>query len=164
MNADTSGRVIAQGYNCFVRAKKQSADPLKTIGYVTSFQATEDFQVQEGTCLGNLGPVAIDPQGYSCTINIGVFITSDTTSLENAPKHGSDAVMALQDNLPDREDFMEEATIEKFAYMEFINKKNAAKPIAKFTGVLITSNGVQSEGNAYVRSNVAMRALSWDKN
>ncbi|MDR2193462.1 MAG: hypothetical protein LBP19_03210 [Treponema sp.] len=163
MNADTSGKVIAQGYNCFVRARKGDSDPLKTVGYVTSFQATEDFQVQEAICVGNLGPVAIDPQGYTCTINIGAFITSDTASLANAPKHGADAVMALQDNVPDREDFMEDATIEKFAYLEFINKKNPAIPIAKFTGVLITSNGVQSEGNAYVRTNVSMRALSWNK-
>jgi hypothetical protein len=163
MNADTSGKVIAQGYNCFVRAKKETSDSLKTIGYVTSFQATEDFQVQEATCLGNLGPVAIDPQGYTCSISIGAFITSDTTSLANAPKHGSDAVIAIQENVPDREDFMEEGTIEKFAYMEFINKKNSATPIAKFTGVLITSNGIQADGNAYVRSNVSMRALAWNK-
>jgi hypothetical protein len=163
MQPDTSGAVVAQGYNCFVRAKKAATDPLKTIGYVTSFQATEDFGVQEAVCLGNLGPVAIDPQSYTCTINIGAFITSDTTSLANAPKHGSDAVMALQENVPDREDFMGDGAVEKFAYMEFINKKNATTPIAKFTGVIITSNGVQSEGNAYVRSNVAMRALTWNK-
>ena len=163
MKADTSGTVIAQGYNCFVRAKKESTDPLKTIGYVTSFQATEDFQVQEAVCLGNLGPIAVDPQGYTCNIQIAAFISSDTTSLTNAPKKDSDAVMALQDNIPDREDFMENASIEKFAYLEFFNKKNSTKPIAKFTGVLVTSNGVQSEGNAYVRHNVSMRALSWDK-
>ncbi len=107
--------------------------------------------------------MAIDPQSYSCTINIAAFITSNTASLDNAPKHGSDQVMALQENVPDREDFMGDGAVEKFAYMEFVNKKNITKPICKFTGVIITSNGVQSEGNAYVRSNVAMRAISWDK-
>jgi hypothetical protein len=163
MRADTSGTVIAQGYNCFVRAKKAASDPLKTIGYVTSFQATEDFGVQEAVCLGNLGPVAIDPQSYTCTINIAAFITSDTTTLTNAPKHGSDQIMALQENVPARDDFMGDGAVEKFAYLEFVNKKNATTPICKFTGVIITSNGVQSEGNAYVRSNVAMRAISWDK-
>jgi hypothetical protein len=163
MRADTSGTIIAQGYNCFVRAKKAESDPLKTIGYVTSFQANEDFGVQEAACLGNLGPVAIDPQTYTCTINIGTFITSDTANMNNAPKHGSDAVMALQENVPARDDFMGDGAVEKFAYLEFINKKRSDKPICKFTGVIITSNGIQSEGNAYVRSNVAMRALSWDK-
>jgi hypothetical protein len=163
MNADTSGTIVAQGYNCFVRAKKSDGDTLKTIGYVTSFQATEDFGVQEAVCLGNLGPVAIDPQSYTCTINIAAFITSNATSLTNAPKHGSDTVMALQENIPDREDFMGNGAVEKFSYLEFINKKNATKPIAKFTGVIITSNGVQVDGNAYVRNNVAMRALTWNK-
>jgi hypothetical protein len=146
-----------------VRAKKEESDPLKTIGYVTSFQATEDFGVQEAVCLGNLGPIAIDPQSYTCSIQIAAFITSAPKSLENAPKHGSDKVMALQENVPARDDFMGDGAVEKFAYIEFINKKNSTKPIAKFTGAIITSNGVQSEGNAYVRHNVSLRALSWDK-
>jgi hypothetical protein len=163
MRADTSGTIVSQGYNCFVRAKKADSDPLKTIGYVTSFQATEDFGVQEAVCLGNLGPVALDPQSYTCTIQIGAFITSDTTNMTNAPKNGSDQVMALQDDVPARDDFMGDGAVEKFAYLEFVNKKRSDKPICKFTGVIITSNGVQSEGNAYVRHNVSMRALSWDK-
>jgi hypothetical protein len=60
MNADTSGKVVVQGYNCLVRAGADTSS-VKTIGYVTSFQATEDFHVQEAVCLGNLGPIAIDP-------------------------------------------------------------------------------------------------------
>ncbi|MDR1073939.1 MAG: hypothetical protein LBL45_09750 [Treponema sp.] len=164
MNADTSGKVIAQGYNCFVRVRKEGpTDAIKTIGYVTSFQATEDFQIQEAVCLGNLGPIALDPQGYTCNIQIAAFITSDTTGMGNAPKADSDAAMALQENIPGRDDFMTDGKVEKFAYLEFYNKKNSTKPIAKFTGVIVTSNGVQSEGSAYVRHNVSMRALSWDK-
>jgi hypothetical protein len=68
--------------------------------------------------------------------------------------------------VPSRENFMDgDATsgIVKFAYLDFYDRKNS-KVLAKFTGVLITSNGIQSEGNAYVRTNVSMRALSWDKN
>jgi hypothetical protein len=165
MNADTSGKVIAQGYNCFVRAKKKETDALKTIGYVTSFRATEDFGMQEAVCVGHLGPIALDPQNYNCTIQISAFITSDTNAMTNAPKYGSDSAIALQENIPDRDDFMSDTGtgIEKFAYVEFLNKKNSTKPIAKFTGAAITSNGVQSDGNAYVRTDVAMRALSWDK-
>jgi hypothetical protein len=163
MKADTTGTIVAQGYNCFVRAKKADSDPLKTIGYVTSFQATEDFGVQEAVCLGNLGPIAIDPQSYTCNIQIAAFITSDTANMNNAPKKDSDAAMALQENIPDREDFMGSGAVEKFSYLEFYNKKNSTKPICKFTGVIITSNGIQSEGSAYVRHNVSMRALSWDK-
>jgi hypothetical protein len=159
--ADVTGKLLVQGYNCFVRVSTTenatSAD--QTIGYVTSFQATEDFQVQEAVCLGNLGPVAIDPQGYNCSINIAAFISAD---MSNAPKKDSETPIALEDSMPDREDFMDAANIVKFSYLEFYDKKNN-KVVAKFKGVIVTSNGIQSEGSTYVRTNVAMRALRWDK-
>jgi hypothetical protein len=162
--ADISGKLLVQGYNCFVRVSTNndatSAD--KTIGYVTSFQATEDFQVQEATVLGHLGPVALDPQGYTCNIQIAAFISAD---LKNAPTAKTDTAAAIEDTMPDREKFMSvsgETKIEKFSYLEFYDKKNN-KIVAKFKGVLVTSNGIQSESNAYVRTNVSMRALRWDK-
>jgi hypothetical protein len=63
MKPDIKGQAIARGYNCFVRVSKanDATSPSNTIGYVTSFQATEDFGVQEAVCLGNLGPIALDP-------------------------------------------------------------------------------------------------------
>jgi hypothetical protein len=159
--ADVNGKLTVQGYNCFVRVSmtENAASADKTIGYVTSFQATEDFQVQEAVCLGHLGPVAIDPQGYTCSINIAAFISAD---LSNAP-NDSGTLIALEDNMPDRDEFMSpDSRILKFSYLDFYDRKNK-KIIAKFKGVLVTSNGIQSEGNTYVRTNVAMRALRWDK-
>jgi cytoskeletal protein CcmA (bactofilin family) len=47
----------------------------------------------------------------------------------------------------------------KIAYLDFYNKREA-KVLASFEGVLITSDGINVEGNAYVRNNVQMRALS----
>jgi hypothetical protein len=167
MKSDIHGRTIARGYNCFVRVSKtdNATSASNTIGYVTSFQATEDFGVQEATCLGNLGPIAIDPQSYTCNIQIGAFIPAVKTTLTNAPADGSYAATALESDIPSRAGFMDDsnATVEKYSYLDFYDRKNS-RIIAKFTGVLVTSNGVQSEGNAYVRHNVAMRALSWDKN
>jgi hypothetical protein len=166
MKPDIKGQAIARGYNCFVRVSKKdnATSPDNTIGYVTSFQATEDFGVQEGVCLGNLGPIAIDPQSYTCNIQIAAFIPAVKTALTNAPAEGSYAAAALEDDITSRAGFMDDtnATVEKYSYLDFYDKKND-RVIAKFTGVLVTSNGVQSEGNAYVRHNVAMRALSWDK-
>jgi hypothetical protein len=166
MKPDIKGQTIARGFNCFVRVSKtpDAASPSNTIGYVTSFQATEDFQVQEATCLGNLGPIAIDPQGYNCSINIAAFIPAVKTSLTNAPEAGSLSATPLENDMPSRADFMDDtdAAVERYSYLDFYDKKND-RIVAKFTGVLVTSNGVQSEGNAYVRHNVSMRALSWDK-
>jgi hypothetical protein len=166
MKPDIKGQSIARGYNCFVRVSKtdNATSPSNTIGYVTSFQATEDFGVQEAVCLGNLGPIALDPQSYTCNIQIAAFIPAVKTSLTNAPKAGSLEATPLESDIPSREGFMDDtnATVEKYSYLDFYDKKNS-RIIAKFTGVLVTSNGVQSEGNAYVRHNVSMRALSWDK-
>ena len=166
MKPDIHGRTIARGYNCFVRASKtaDATSPSNTIGYVTSFQATEDFSVQEAVCLGNLGPIAIDPQNYTCNIQIAAFIPAVKTSLVNAPQAGSMAATALENDIPSRADFMDDSNsaVERYSYLDFYDKKND-RIVAKFTGVLVTSNGVQSEGNSYVRHNVSMRALSWDK-
>jgi hypothetical protein len=166
MKPDIKGQAIAKGYNCFVRVSKtdNATSPSNTIGYVTSFQATEDFGVQEATCLGNLGPIALDPQSYTCNIQIAAFIPAVKTTLTNAPVAGSLTATPLESDIPSRAGFMDDtnATVEKYSYLDFYDKKND-RIIAKFTGVLVTSNGVQSEGNAYVRHNVSMRALSWDK-
>jgi hypothetical protein len=166
MKPDIKGRTIARGYNCFVRVSKtaDATSPSNTIGYVTSFQATEDFGVQEAVCLGNLGPIAIDPQSYTCNIQIGAFIPAVKTNLTNAPAEGSLGATPLEDDIPSRADFMDDtnSAVERYSYLDFYDRKNG-RIIAKFTGVLVTSNGVQAEGNSYVRHNVSMRALSWDK-
>jgi hypothetical protein len=171
MSTDVKGHSIARGYNCFVRASKaeDATSPDRTIGYVTSFQATEDFGVQEAVVLGNLGPIALDPQSYTCNIQIAAFILAQKketgTHLENAPTDGTHDAASLEEDIPGRDEFMKDSdtSIEKYSYLDFYNKKTG-KIIAKFTGVIITSNGVQSEGNSYVRHNVSMRALSWNKN
>jgi hypothetical protein len=47
MKPDIHGQTIAMGYNCFVRVATtaDATSASNTIGFVTSFQATEDFQV-----------------------------------------------------------------------------------------------------------------------
>jgi hypothetical protein len=166
MRPDIHGKTIARGYNCFVRVSKtaDATSPSNTIGYVTSFQATEDFSVQEATCLGNLGPVAIDPQGYTCNIQIGAFIPAVKTNLTNAPVSGSMTATPLEDDIPSRADFMDDtdAAVERYSYLDFYDRKNG-RIVAKFIGVLVTSNGIQAEGNTYARHNVSWRAISWDK-
>jgi hypothetical protein len=56
---------------------------------------------------------------------------------------------------------MEAGAVPKIECLIFYNKRGK-KVLASFEGVLITSNGISSEGNAYVRNNVQMRALSMD--
>ena len=157
-----TGNVIARGFNCFVRVGKNPSDA-QNVAFVTGFQATEDFQVQEATVLGVLGPISLDPQGYSCNITCAGFIPAKglvggVTQYEDGGK------ISLMDIMPSRAKFMDEASLEsKIAYLDFYNKKQG-KILAAFTGVIFTSNGLSGEGNQYIRHNVQMRALDWDKN
>ena len=154
---NVTGAIIATGYNCQVRVGSNAADA-QPIALVTSFQANEDFQAQEATCIGNLGPVSIDPQGYICTLTIDGFLPSKKT-LDGAQQYADGGKKAIMDYIPTRAQFMEAGAIPKIAYMDFYNKKDA-KVLAAFEGVLITNDGVSVEGNAYARNNVQARALS----
>jgi len=156
---NVTGAIIATGYNCQVRVGSNAADA-QPIALVTSFQANEDFQAQEATCIGNLGPVSIDPQGYNCTITLDGFLPAKKT-LDGQIQYADGGKKAIMDYIPTRAQFMEAGAIPKIAYMDFYNKKDA-KVLAKFTGVLITSDGISVEGNTYAKNNVQARALSKD--
>jgi hypothetical protein len=152
-----TGTIIATGYNCQFRVGTNAADA-QPVALITSFQANEDFQAQEATCIGNLGPVAIDPQGYNCTITVDGFLPAKKT-LDGAQQYADGGKKAIMDYIPTRAQYMEAGSIPKIAYADFYNKKDA-KVLAAFEGVLISSNGISVEGNAYARNNVQMRALS----
>jgi hypothetical protein len=154
---NVTGAIIATGYNCVVRVGSNAADA-QPIALVTSFQANEDFQAQEATCIGNLGPVSIDPQGYNCTITLDGFLPSKKT-LNNNIQYADGGKKAIMDYIPTRAKYMESGAVPKIAYMDFYNRKDA-KVLAAFDGVLISSDGISVEGNAYARNNVQMRALS----
>jgi hypothetical protein len=156
---NVTGTIIATGYNCQVRVGT-SAAAAEPIALVASFQANEDFQVQEATCIGNLGPVSLDPQGFTCSITLDGFIPAKG-KLDNAIQYADGGRISIGDKIPDREEFVEPGAggLIKFEYLDFYNKK-AGKVLASFHGVLITSYGINAEGNSYVRNNVQMRALS----
>jgi hypothetical protein len=157
---NVTGTIIAAGYNCQARAGTNQSDA-KPIALVASFQANEDFQVQEATVLGNLGPVALDPQGYTCTITMDGFLPAKGVIPEGQQQYDRDeGKVALTNVVKDqtREKFMETGAISKIEYLDFYNKK-AGKVLAAFKGAILTSYGINAEGNAYVRNNVQMRAL-----
>ena len=157
MSANITGAIIALGHNC-----KVVVDGVKTIALVASFQANEDFQVQDAICLNHLGPVSIDPQGYTCTITMDGFLPSMKEKINyNGTTFGDEALMH---NVPSRDTFMNGST-QKFAKIDFVGKDSDGGdvPLASFEGVIVTSNGISAEGNSYVKNNVQMRALSWSK-
>lgn len=152
-----TGEIIAQGFNCIVRVGTNAADA-QAIALVASFQANEDFQVQDAVCLGHLGAVAIDPQGYNCSITMDGFLPFKKT-LDGAIQYAEGGKIALMDIMPTRAKFMDAGAIQKIAYLDFYNKK-AGKVIKAFEGVLISSGSINVDGNAYAKNGVQARALT----
>jgi len=155
--------IIATGYNCHVRVGQNAADAANNIiGMVASFQASEDFQVQEAVCIGNLGPISLDPQGYNCSITVDGFLPAKRV-MDGKQMYADGGKKAIMDYVPDRAKFMvEDGNMPKIAYLDFYNKQSKTI-LCSFSGVLVTNNGVSADGNAYVKNNVQMRALSWNK-
>jgi hypothetical protein len=155
---NVTGTIIASGYNCHVRVGSNAADA-QPIALVASFQANEDFGVQDATVLGHLGPVALDPQSYTCSITMDGFLPAKGV-LDNAIQYADGGKVAVTDVVKDqtREKFMDTASINKTEYLDFYNKK-AGKVLASFKGAILTSYGINAEGSSYVRNNVQMRAL-----
>lgn len=154
---NVSGSVIATGFNCHVRVGTSASDAA-IVAFVTSYQANEDFQVQDAVCIGNLGPISIDPQGYNCTINIGQFIPAKAL-LAGEQQYGDGGKICLMDILPTRAKIMDAGAVQKIEYMDFYNKKDGVI-LDSFSGAIVTSDGKQVDGNTYVRGNVQFRALS----
>jgi hypothetical protein len=155
-----TGTIIAIGFNCQVRSGTNAADA-QPIALVASFQGTEDFGVQDATVLGHLGPVALDPQSYTCSITMDGFLPSKGVIPEGEQQYAGDGgKTAITNVIKDhtREKFMDAGAISKTEYLDFYNRK-AGKVLAAFKGVILTSYGVSADGNAYVRNNVQMRAL-----
>jgi hypothetical protein len=155
-----TGTIIATGFNCQVRAGTDRGDA-KAIALVASFQATEDFQVQEATVLGNLGPVSLDPQGYTCSITLDGFLPTKGAIPNGEQQYSADEGKVGIANVFEkqtRENITLQGSLYKMEYLDFYNKK-AGKVLASFKGVVLTSYGINAEGNSYVRNNVQMRAL-----
>jgi hypothetical protein len=154
---NTTGRTLSIGYQSIIRVntKETSASDAKQVAFATSFHATEEFQVQAATVLGHLGPVSLDPQGWTCTIQIDSFIPF----VRNGDTYDGGGVPII-DLLPDRQAFMDESGegITRIPYLDFYDRK-MDKILASFIGIIVTSAGIQAQENTYNRNNVQMMCL-----
>jgi len=157
---NVTGVVVATGFNCHVRVGSSAIDA-EPIAMVASFQANEDFETQKTTVVGHLGPVSVDPQGYTCTISLDGFLPSRRV-LDGRRQYARGGGRAIMDYVPSRAQYMDAGAIPKIAYLDFFNRRSNTV-LAAFRSVLVTGNGVNADGNGYVRNNVEMQALDWSK-
>lgn len=151
-----TGSIIATGANVQVRVGIKSDAGDITIGLATNVSYTENFAVQDATVIGHLGPVSIDPNGYTCEITIGSFVPAKRAMGDN--NYTSGITKAMNEFIPDRASVEAVSHLKAFQYLEFYNAKEGVV-LAKFSGVIITNTGINVDGNAYVKSNIQMRAL-----
>ncbi len=152
-----TGSIIATGANVLVRVGQTSDSCTEVIGLATNVSYSENFQTQDAVVIGHLGPVSIDPNGYTCEITIGCFIPAKLT-MGASGTYDATASKAVNEFLPSRSGIETDGIKKAFRSLEFYNQKTGVV-IAKFSGVIITNAGMNIDGNAYVKSNVQMRAL-----
>lgn len=168
MGVNTTGTVVSIGLNCFVKAG-ESAASAKVIGFATEASYNESFQTQKCEVLGHYGPVSIDPQSYDCQITISAFVPSAVllASTEQQYKYpdGKTDAISIFDLMPSRSSIADNKEMRKIGYLAFVDGKGISegdkngKVLASFSGVVITSDGMQLSPNSYTRSNVQMMAL-----
>jgi hypothetical protein len=165
--ANTNSHIITNGASVVIRASKNTDSPSDILGLTTNASWQENFSLQEAVVIGHFGPVSIDPQGYNCSITLGVFIP-------RAGKIGNDTynsqiTKGILEDLPVKDEIFTSNGL-KLTYqsLDFYNPHGGSGGngivLAKFYGVMVESEGGQIEGNTYARANITLRALAKDKN
>lgn len=156
-----SENIIAEGFRAYVRVGSSPSDA-QIVGFVDSFSMNEDFQVQEARVLGQVMPIAIDVQGYSCSISLSGFVPSkkvyDNLKNQNA-QAGYNFKKTLFTYAPDASDLMESSTVTKYPYLDFIDCPKEKNIICSAEGILVSNFSISAQGTGYIKANVSMRAL-----
>lgn len=156
-----SENIIAEGFRAFVRVGTSPSDA-EIVGFVDTFSMNEDFQVQEARVLGQLMPIAIDAQGYSCTISLTGFVPSKKV-YESIKNKNAQAGYNFTHNLftyaPDAGEMMESSKITKYPYLDFIDCPKEKNIICSAEGILVGNFSISAQGAGYIKANVSMRAL-----
>lgn len=148
--------LLAKGTSCFVRVGKSASDA-QVIGYVDSFIATKNIQLQRANIIGSVESVSIDAQAVSATISMTGFIANKAVYEGSQTYNGSGKISLASFN-PKNEDFIKANVTTKFGYIDFKDEK---------TGLIITSLNMASassyrvSGNAgaYIKADIQMEAI-----
>jgi hypothetical protein len=162
--ANANSHIITNGASVVIMASKNSDTPDTILGLTTNASWQENFSIQEAVVIGHFGPVSLDPQGYNCSITLGVFIPR-TGKIGNYT-YSSQVSKSILEDLPGKDAIFTNATTGlKLTYQSFaFHNKDTNTTLAKFYGVMLESEGGQVEGNAYARANITLRALAKEGN
>lgn len=148
---------LVSGVNCFVRVGKNSA-AAKKIGYVDSFRATKNIQLQEANIVGEIEPVSIDAVGIRVSLSMSGFLATKKV-YEGGEVFAGMGKVSLSTFNPKSEDFKAENVVTKFPYIDFYDEKTKTI-IASFNSACSESYGISGNAGAYVKIDTSMRAIS----
>jgi len=148
-------KLIAGG--AWVQVQVKIDGQLKSIGLASGVSYDEDWGIQQANVLNHLGPISLDSQNYTCSINLSVFVPEKKTTL-----YSDGGEITIEDLLPYRDEVQVDGKGREFEQLVFLNTATQ-KVIRSFSGVVVASNGEQVSPNAYVTENMRFLALKRDR-
>lgn len=149
-------KMIAGGAWVQVLVMNDEGD-LKSIGLASGCSYDEDWAIQQANVINHLGPISLDSQGYTCTINMSAFVPEKKLVL-----YADGGEITIEDILPYRDDVQLDGKGKSFQQLLFMNTATN-KVVRSFSGVVVASNGEQVSPNAYLTENIRFMALKRDK-
>jgi hypothetical protein len=129
----------------------------KTVGLVTNFSYTEDFNITEAQVIGFFGPVSLDAQNYRCNITFGAFVPpKPRAEISEAYLDGGETTLAKL--LKTRSEIALTGLGTVLDQVDIVDKQ-AGTVLNSFTYVVISNNGVTVNPATYVTSNMQMMAI-----
>lgn len=156
MDYNIAQDLLVRGTSCWVRVG-ENANDAQEVGFVDSFRATKNIQLQEAAVCGSIVPASIDPQGIRCNLSMSGFLANKKV-YEGTQVYNGGGKVSLASFNPDDDAFIENEVITKFPYMDFYNKKNGTI-IASFSTAISESFGITGNGGSYVKADISMRAI-----
>lgn len=156
MKYNIAENLLVKGTSCWVRAG-ESASSAKKVGFVDSFSATKNIQLQEAAVCGAIVPASIDAQGIRVSLQMTGFLATKDVYSGTTSYNGKGDISIASFN-PKSEEFITNQVVTKFEYMDFYDEKTS-KIIASFDWAIPESFSLQFNGGAYSKANVSMRAI-----
>ena len=126
---------------------------LKQIGLAQNVSYNEDFKVQAAECLGTLPPISYDSMGYSCNIDLGVFVPNKKI----AGKYADGGEITISDFLPKVDEVWESGMMPEHNILNIVNT-STGEILHQFEDVVVASNG-STIGRGFVTNNVKLVAI-----
>ena len=136
----------------------EEGGPLKSLGLASGISYDEDWNITPANVLNYLGPISLDSQGYTCSINLSVFVPEKSLTL-----YADQGEITIEDILPYRDDVQTDGKGKTFSQLVFQNT-SSNKVVRSFSGVVVASNGEQVSPNAYITENIRFMSLKRDRN